>query len=265
MRQPLTFECEGATLSGTIDTGDHSTGLLIVSGGNEIRVGAHRGMAELAAAVAQHGHPVFRYDRRGVGDSEGQNGGYASSMPDIAAAVAHFWKAAPNLKRIIAFGNCDAATALVIHRGDAAVQGLVLANPWVVAPVDDLPPAAAIKDRYARRMRDPAAWAALLTGRVDMRALGRGLGRLAMPKRGAVLAESFATALAASTIPTQILLANNDGTAVSFADAWKGDHFAKARAMPSIHVTQFDSASHSFASAADFSVLLETILASLNA
>jgi exosortase A-associated hydrolase 1 len=262
MRQSLNFQCQGVKLAATLDPGDHDTGLLIVSGGNEIRIGAHRGMAGLAAATSAKGHPVFRYDRRGVGDSEGENAGYSSSGPDIIAAVATFRQEAPKLRRIVAFGNCDAATALVLYRADAHIDALVLANPWIVPPIDDLPPAAAIKNRYVRRMRDPAAWAALLTGRVDMRALGRGLGRIAMPKRETPLAESFAIALTAATIPVQILLASADNTALTFADAWQSESFAPARAW--VQVTTFDSASHSFASDADFAVLLQTVLTRLS-
>ena len=55
MREILTFACEGAILSGTVDTADKATGLLIVSGGNEIRIGAHRGMAGLAQIIAAKG------------------------------------------------------------------------------------------------------------------------------------------------------------------------------------------------------------------
>jgi exosortase A-associated hydrolase 1 len=265
MRRDLTFGCDGAELAATLDTGNRATGLLIVSGGNEIRIGAHRGMAELAAAVAAEGYPVFRFDRSGVGDSTGTNGGYASSGPDIAAAAAAFRRECPTVSRVVAFGNCDAATALVVHRGDGAIDALVLANPWVIAPVDEMPPAAAIKSRYARRLRDPAAWAALLTGRIDLRALGRGLGRLAQPKRETPIADLFAGALTASAIPTAILLASGDGTAAAFADAWQGEAFAAARAHPTFHVTTFDSASHSFSSAADFAMLRVTILGAMKA
>ena len=237
------------------------SGLLIVSGGNEIRIGAHRGMARLAATVAAQGHPVFRFDRRGIGDSTGENGGYASSGPDIRAAIVAFRKAAPQLTHIVAFGNCDAATALVIHRAEAAIDALVLANPWVIPPTDDLPPPAAIKDRYSRRLRDPAAWAALLTGKIDMRALGRGLGRLALPKKHSDLATAFAAALNAAPLPTTILLAERDGTALAFADAWQGEGFADVRARVTLRT--IDSASHSFAHDTDYQALTEVILNAL--
>ncbi|WP_443018676.1 hypothetical protein [Sphingomonas sp. 7/4-4] len=95
MRKLIEFPCAGETLFGTLDEAPGTTGLLIVSGGNEIRVGAHRGMALLAGRLAEAGHPVFRFDRRGVGDSSGENHGFESSPDDIAAAAAAFRQAAP--------------------------------------------------------------------------------------------------------------------------------------------------------------------------
>src|SRR3546814_3198101 len=52
VRHHLTFACEGAALAATLDEAPGTTGLLIVSGGNEIRSGAHRGMAMLAQRIA---------------------------------------------------------------------------------------------------------------------------------------------------------------------------------------------------------------------
>ena len=79
-RLHLTFNCEGSTLAATLDTAPLTTGLLLVSGGNEIRSGAFRGQARLAQTIAKRGFPVFRYDRRGVGDSEGENLGFEHSV-----------------------------------------------------------------------------------------------------------------------------------------------------------------------------------------
>jgi hypothetical protein len=66
-RLPLTFRCKDLRLAATLDTAPGTAGLLIVSGGNEIRAGAFGGQAELAARIARAGFPVFRFDRRGVG------------------------------------------------------------------------------------------------------------------------------------------------------------------------------------------------------
>lgn len=257
MRQATTFECEGARLVGTLDDSPSTSGLLIVSGGNEIRCGAHRGMAQLAGVVAGHGHPVFRFDRRGIGDSDGDNRGFRSSGPDIAAALAAFRRACPHVGRIVAFGNCDAATALALH--ETPVDARVLANPWVVPPTDDMPPPAAIKDRYARRLRDPEAWKALLTGKVDMSKLAKGLGRLAArrPPRLDSLADKTVRALEASVMPTTILLASGDATAIAFDDVWRND--------PAIPVVRLDTASHSFAGQDEFAALVRELRRALRA
>jgi exosortase A-associated hydrolase 1 len=255
MRRALTFACEGATLAATLDEAPGAAGLLIVSGGNEIRSGAHRGMAELAQAIAAKGWPVFRFDRRGVGDSEGENLGFRLNGPDIAAALAAFRAECSRVTRIVGFGNCDAATALALHA--TPVDARVLANPWVVPSTGDMPPPAAIKDRYVRRLRDPQAWKALLTGNVDMGKLAKGLGRLAAarPALPDSLADKTVRALEASRIPTTILLAERDATAIAFADVWRND--------PAIPVIRLASASHSFAGDEDRRVLLETLLAAL--
>ena len=100
MRRLLSFPCEGAALAATLDEAAGSTGLLIISGGNEIRIGAHRGMARLAADVAAAGFPVFRFDRRGIGDSEGENGEFTTSGPDISAAIAAFRSECPHIEQI---------------------------------------------------------------------------------------------------------------------------------------------------------------------
>lgn len=65
MRRHVLFPCDGSLLAGTIDEAPGKTGLLIVSGGNEVRSGAWGSQAQLAAAVAAAGCPVYRFDRRG--------------------------------------------------------------------------------------------------------------------------------------------------------------------------------------------------------
>ncbi len=262
MRQLLSFECEGDVLAATLDDAPGSSGLLIVSGGNEIRIGAHRGMAALAAEISEIGHPVFRFDRRGVGDSAGENHGFASSGPDIAAAILAFKAACPHLKRIVAFGNCDAASALML-RPPGGLDGLILANPWVIERSDELPPPAAIRARYTERVRDPKAWAGLFTGRTSLKKLASGLLRIAKPRPPSGLAFAVAQGIAAFPGPVRILLATRDGTAIAFASEWEKPVFAAARAKPNLSVTRLDSASHSFANAEDKAVLRAALLSAL--
>lgn len=249
-------------LAATLDEAPADIGLLIVSGGNEIRIGAHRGMAKLAGDIAAAGYPVLRFDRRGIGDSEGENGEFRSSAPDLAAAIAAFHGACPNLRRIIAFGNCDAASALLLHR-PTGIAGHVLSNIWVIERIDNLPPPAAIRARYREKLKDPRAWIGLFTGAVNIRKLAGGLLRIAKPQPPGSLADEIAAGLAQVEGPVTILLAAQDSTAIAFADVWNGNSFAKARARQDIRIRTIESASHSFASTSDYAALRETIIAML--
>ncbi len=257
MRRVLNFACEGASLAASLDDADADTGLLIVSGGNEIRIGAHRGMAKLAADIAGEGYPAFRFDRRGIGDSEGENCGFGGSGADIASAIAAFRNVCPKLRHIVAFGNCDAASALVIH-SLAGLHALVLANIWVIEPIDDLPPPVAIRARYAERLRDPKAWVRLLTGGVNIKKLASGIWRITQRAGPSSLSERVITGILAFNRPIAILLASRDATAMAFAHEWKNLGGAKH-----VSVTTLDSASHSFARDRDYAVLFNTILATL--
>ena len=238
MRHPVEFFCEGDPLFGTLDAGSGETGLLIVSGGNEIRAGAWAGQAQLAARVAAAGHPVFRYDRRGVGDSSGGNGGFRETRDDIAAALAAFRDAAPGLRRVVAFGNCDAASALMLFGSDLAIDALILANPWTIDGDDGAVQApAALRSRYAAKLADPAEWKRLLTGAIDLRRLAGGLRQAAAPARRSALANEMREGLAQFAGPVTILLATRDRTAQLFAAGWGTDP----------RIARLDSASHSFA------------------
>ncbi len=251
MRRLIEFPCAGDRLLGTLDEAPGTTGLLIISGGNEVRMGAHRGMAMLAQRIAEAGYPVFRFDRRGIGDSSGENQGFESSVHDIAAASATFTAEAPQLRRVMGFGNCDAATALALFHSVAGLAALLLANPWVIETVDDLPPAAAIRARYAERLRDPKEWARLVRGGVDIPKVIKGLMKISKTpsKEETSLAARMAEALDSSGIPTTFLLAKGDNTAIAFREAWK----APAR------IETCDTASHSFAHAADKQWLFERV------
>jgi len=257
MRRLIAFACAGERLLGTLDEASGATGLLIVSGGNEVRGGAHRGMALLAARLAKAGVPVFRFDRRGVGDSSGENGGFLSAAPDIAAAAATF-TAETGLRRLVAFGNCDAATALALFGECAGIDRLILANPWVIEGGGDLPPAAAIRARYATALRTPKEWLRLATGGVSLRKVAKGLRKVAQtpaPTEGALAARLIA-ALHGWGERATILLARGDATAIAYLDAIKDAGLIAPVAM-------LDSASHSFALPGDEDWLLERILAAL--
>ena len=221
-----TFPCGTVTLAGTLDAAPGPTGLLIVSGGSEIRAGAFGGQADMAARIARAGFPVFRFDRRGVGDSAGENSGFLHSEKDISAALDAFRKMAPQVGRVVAFGNFDAASALMLS-GGAGCDGLVLSNPWTIEPddaataADTAPPPAAIRARYLEKLTNPREIGRLLGGGVNLRKLARGVAQaLRSPPPPSGLAQAMAQGLATFSGDVRILLAAADRTAQLFEAAW---------------------------------------------
>jgi exosortase A-associated hydrolase 1 len=268
MRRMIDFECGGHKLAGTLDEADGQSGLLIVSGGNEIRSGAYAGQAAMAAYFAALGFPVFRYDRRGIGDSEGENAGFEGSADDISAAAAAFRAAAPNLSHITALGNCDAASALALFHTGQPVDALILCNPWVIEhaphdPTEDAPTppsAAAIRARYWARLKNPRSLLDLFTGKIDLKKLVSGLAKAAKKEAPTGLAGRIADALGAAEIPVLLLIAKHDTTAMAFMAAWADDIFVEARTHASIRLETTDTSSHSFADEAAMTWLRARIL-----
>ena len=256
-RLHLTFACHGATLGATLDTAPSNTGLLIVSGGNEIRAGAFNGQARLAADIASKGFPVFRFDRRGVGDSTGENTGFLNERDDIAAAIGAFRATVPHLTRVIAFGNCDAASALMLARG-ADCDGLVLSNPWTIEDeADEAPPPSAIRARYIEKLKNPREVLRLVTGGVNLRKLGRGMMQASQSKTAASsLGTKMAERLGKFSGPVNILLAENDRTAQIFAERWDAND---------PRVSWCPNAGHSYAELEAQEWLRDRLLAALRA
>jgi exosortase A-associated hydrolase 1 len=225
----ISFECNGDTLIGSLDAAVATAGLLIVTGGNELRCGSYGSHAELAHKIAGAGFPVMRFDRRGVGDSSGTNAEFSQSLDDIAAAITAFRSAFPRMKYIAAYGNCDAASALMLARGSGC-DALVLANPWTFEPEPDAQAESehqpqmtpgAIRAHYFRRLTDPRALLRLLTGKVK---LGQMAGSLVDAAKPALppssLAQAMAAGLAQFSGPATLLIAERDRTGQVFLSQW---------------------------------------------
>lgn len=269
------FDGAGDWLAATLDDAPGTTALLIVSGGNELRCGPHGSMAALAADLAGAGFPVMRFDPPGVGESEGVNHGFRARGPAIHAACAALRAEAPHISRLVALGNCDGAAALLL--GDAGCDALILCNPWTrddmgtsslandEGPAPAMPSAAAIRQRYWARLKQPGRLLRdLAGGAIDWRKLAKGLARLGQKQApmGAV-AGAMAQRLAGETRPVHLLIARQDGTAMDFMAAYQGHGFAGARSNPQVTLHNCDTASHSFADAEARQWLRDRILAAL--
>jgi len=173
---PLVFDCQGDKLVGLLHQGlpGNKTGVLIVVGGPQYRVGSHRLFTTMARELAELGYPVFRFDYRGMGDSDGEQRMFDTIDDDIESAVAAFRHHEPGLDRIVLFGLCDGASAAVMYAGkDSSIDALALLNPWVRST------ASASRARlwyyYPQRLFSKALWTKIVRAEFDFGKAARGL------------------------------------------------------------------------------------------
>ena len=161
-----------------------------------------------------------------MGDSDGAMQGFEASVPDVGAAVDALLQATPEVRQVVLWGLCDAASiALICAARQSAVTGLVLANPWVRDATTLA--TATVKQYYRARLLQVGFWRKLLSGRVDwvssLRSLGANL--LAMfgrPAAGAAGPEDFRVnmvrGLSKFQGPILVLLSGDDLTAREFIE-----------------------------------------------
>lgn len=260
MRRLLSFSCEGVALGATLDRAGGATGLLLVTGGSQTRIGSHRMYERLAKSLSEQGIPCFRFDRRGVGDSDGDDPGYRASGPDLAAATAAFRAEVPALTRLIGFGLCDGASALALFGDTVGLDGLILVNPWLVEAEADAPPAAAVRAHYRQRLTSWTGWKKLLTGAVNVRKLWAGMLRILRPAPS-TLAGEIAVALKRHGLPVQLILAQGDATAIAADAEIKSGRFDGIK----IDTRSIETDSHTFARPGDEAALLAAVGAALRA
>ena len=140
------------------------TGVIIIVGGPQYRVGSHRQFVHLARSLAQQGVTALRFDTRGMGDSSGAQRTLEAIEADIGAAIDSLQAARPAIKRVVLWGLCGGASAALLyvrHFDDARVQGLVLVNPWV--RTDESLARTRLSHYYVKRLGQRAFWLKLLS------------------------------------------------------------------------------------------------------
>ncbi|MBU4424160.1 MULTISPECIES: hydrolase 1, exosortase A system-associated [unclassified Acidovorax] len=198
------------------------TGVVIVVGGAQYRVGSHRQFVRLARHLATAGYPVLRFDFPGMGDSPGDPVPFEDTAPHIAAAIGAMQQAA-NVDRTVLWGLCDGASASLLYvqtTQDPRVTGLALLNPWVRSAAGLA--RAQVKHYYRQRLREPGFWRKLLQGGVGWRALHGLWNNLRTMRQTTAQPLTFQERMAqgwrAFPAPVLLLLSERDLTAQEFAE-----------------------------------------------
>ncbi len=283
--EAFTFPCEGETLLGLLHhpaapapAPAAATGVVIVVGGPQYRAGSHRQFVHLARALAAAGHPVLRFDVRGMGDSSGALHDFEHIGPDIGAAITALVTRVPHLQRVVLWGLCDGASAALLYlheHADTRVQGLALANPWVRSEQSQAQ--VRVTHYYRDRLRSREFWHKLLRGGVGVAAL-RGLARNVRQARGSAAAATpgapttapytvrMAQALARFPGAVQITLSGHDYTAREFEAHTRTDTAWQQALRASAPTWQaLPQADHTFSSHADKQQLAAQTIAWLQA
>lgn len=236
VEEPVRFTCESETLFGILARPEQPSdlGIVIVVGGPQTRVGSHRQFVLLARALAAAGHPVLRFDVRGMGDSTGAQRSFEHITPDVAAAIDALQARCPAVCRIVLWGLCDAASAALLYcdeTRDPRIAGLCLLNPWVRSEASLAK--TQVKHYYGQRLLQKEFWAKLLSGRLNilaalaelLRKLGEASSRSA-PAPG--FQERMARGWSSFSGPFLLILSGDDYTAKEFLEyaagtaSWRG-------------------------------------------
>ncbi|MEO0410301.1 MAG: hydrolase 1, exosortase A system-associated [Pseudomonadota bacterium] len=107
-------------------------GCIILVGGPQYRVGAHRQYVALARGLAKRGVGVLRFDYQGMGDSTGTLQAMEDRGADIEAASNALSERLGRNAKIFPWGLCEGASAIFMHNHRIVnMAGAIIANPWV--------------------------------------------------------------------------------------------------------------------------------------
>jgi uncharacterized protein len=236
--QTLWLQGEGFDMLGIVSlpaagTPTQRTGVVIVVGGAQYRVGSHRQFVQLARCLAAAGFPVLRFDLPGMGDSPGELPPFEDTAPHIAAAIDGFQQQCPCVERVVLWGLCDGASASLLYvdaTHDPRIAGLALLNPWVRSEVSLA--RARVKHYYRQRLLEAEFWRKLFKGGVGLDALKDFGGSVRRMSGAAPTKQTFQDRMAQAwrsfDRPILLLLSARDLTAQEFVEhanlstAWAG-------------------------------------------
>lgn len=245
VEEAVGFACDGDRLVGVLARPAFApeTGVVIVVGGPQYRVGSHRQFVLLSRALADAGFAALRFDFRGMGDSGGTPRGFEFGSSDVEAAIDTLQERVPSVRQVVLIGLCDGASAALLYghdRNDHRVRGLCLLNPWVRSEASLA--VTHVKHYYTRRLLQREFWRKLVRGRIGLDAV-KGAVRSVRMAAGGTNAGSEASGPTGTRLPYQqrmadawsrfagsilLVLSGDDFTAKEFVEhlrqsaPWKG-------------------------------------------
>jgi exosortase A-associated hydrolase 1 len=264
----LNFQCQGENLLGIVSAPEinqatnqtaNQTGVIIIVGGPQYRVGSHRQFVLLARSLASAGYTSLRFDYRGMGDSSGTARDFLQITPDIQAAIDALLLERPELKQIVLWGLCDGASAALLYlqaSPENKIAGLCLLNPWVRSAASLA--RTQVKHYYGQRLKQREFWLKLLSGRIAVGAVSELIrsARAALSGPKPIMATSASALLYQTTMvsawakfagPILLMLSGNDYVAKEFLeyantdDAWRN----ALKKQDLVHISEPD-ADHTF-------------------
>lgn len=264
MEAAFFFECANESLLGieAVPAEPTDTGVVIVVGGPQYRVGSHRQFTLLARSLADGGIATLRFDYRGMGDSTGEPRSFEDIALDIRCAVDAFFARVPALRRIVLWGLCDGASAACLYAvTDPRVHGVVLANPWI--RTEQTEAKAYLTQYYGRRLLDRGFWRKVVGGTFRLvpavRSLGDNIAAASKGlRRGGQDTRESASGLPARVLEainafsgrTLVVLSDNDLVAAEFKDMMQAARWKTMVARVAVECRNIDAANHTFATAA---------------
>ena len=200
----LAFNCHSDTLIGILHKPERPLRrgvVFVVGGGPQYRAGGHRQLTLWSRTLCEHGYAVLRFDYRGMGDAQGHFRGFLEVDNDIRCAVDHLLSEVPEIDEIVLWGECDAASAILLYAGcDPRIKGAVLLNPWV--RTESLQARTVLRHYYLIRLMQPSLWKKIFSGKFNPAAsLSSALRLVRQARRGGQAEDASASAAVTGTGP----------------------------------------------------------------
>ncbi|MEQ8783500.1 MAG: hydrolase 1, exosortase A system-associated [Roseibium album] len=269
----ILFECCGDRLIGILHNpgsagagrGGRKLVVLNVVGGPQYRVGSHRQFVQTARHLARTGYPVFRFDYRGIGDSDGHPRGFASVGADIEAAIDAVHRRLPG-REIVLMGLCDGASAVMMFVNQhPELAGVVAINPWVRSASGQA--RTYVRHYYGRRLASRDLWTKLLRMEVNFAAAIGGFVRTWLQQRSVEpehqpdFIAAMLRGVRSSSTPLLVVLSGADLTAREFdALTESNGDWGGVMNRSATSVKRLERADHTFSTASDLEEFNNTLV-----